>query len=97
MQMALFKVNAARFNSDGKLEAVRGYETNGLTDSRAGNERAFSVSEVLELTGQGNAFYVTLTTAHGRVSAGLILPDGNGSLRKEFGGEESCMSDLPAF
>lgn len=95
--MALFKVNAARFDSDGKLEAVRGYETNGLTNYRAGNERAFSVSEVLELTGQGNAFYVTHSTAHGRISDGLILPDGNGSLRKEIGGEESNMSELPPF
>lgn len=95
--MALFKVNAARFNSDGKLEAVRGYETNGLTHSKAGDERAFSVNEVLELTGQGNAFYMTYSTAHGRVSDDLILPDGNGSLRKGFGGEESGMSDLPDF
>lgn len=95
--MALYRVNAARIGRDGKVEAVRGYETNGLTNFRAGDERAFSVSEVLELTEKGNAFYVTLTNATGRVSAGLILLGGEGSLRKDFDGEEHCMSELPAF
>jgi|GEM_PF-7088191 len=95
--MALYRVNAARFGSGGKLEAVRGYETNGLTDSRASDERVFSVQEVLEQTERGNAFYTVFTTSLGRDSAGLILPDGNGSLSKEIGGEDSFMSELPAF
>lgn len=95
--MALYRVNAARFGHDGQLEAVRGYETNGLTNSRAGDERVFSVQEVIELTELENAFYTVLTTSLGRDFTGLILPDGNGSLRKEIGGEERCMSELPAF
>lgn len=96
--MALYSVNAVRINENGDIEALRGFETNGLTRAAIGTEQVFSVQEVLGSIAHGDAFDLAFITDTGGIaSGGLIVPDDNGSVRAQRGGENREISDLPKF
>lgn len=96
--MALYSVNAVRISQDGDIQALRGFETNGLTRATIGAEQLFSVPEVLGSIAHGDAFDLAFITDTGGIaSGGLIVPDGNGSVRAQRGGQDREISDLPRF
>jgi hypothetical protein len=96
--MALYSVKAVRISKNGEIQAFKGIETNGQNRATIGSERVFSVLEVLGSIAQGDAFDLAFIADNGSiVSGGLIVPDGNGSVREERGGEKRNISDLPRF
>lgn len=96
--MALYSVNAVRISEGGDIQALRGFETNGSTRAVIGSERVFSIPELLGLITQGDSFDLSFIGENGgKVSGGLILPDGRGSARAERGGQDREVIDLPRF
>lgn len=99
--MTTYAVTAARHDEDGRLIALQGQETHGHpANALSESSKAlldFSVAEVLGLIESGDTFHLVFHLSEAPVGAGLIIPDGNGSLT-----EEQCISgrriaDLPPF
>jgi hypothetical protein len=96
--MTLYSVDAVQIGVDGEVRAFRGIETNGQTRAAIGTERIFTIPEVLGLMANGDLFDLAfIGESGGKVSGGLILADGNGSVREERGGEKRNIADLPRF
>lgn len=97
--MALYSVTGARYDSELELQALQGYETNGLTRAVSPSPTVFTVKEVLAQIAKGDTFDMAFREKdRGRiVSAGLIIPDGRGSLTEERGEPGRRISDLPPF
>lgn len=96
--MTLFSVNAVRISEEGEIQALKGIETNGLTRAPIGSEREFSVPEMLGSIANGDKFDLAFITDTGSIgSGGLVVADGNGSIRAERGGPGREVTDLPKF
>ncbi|MCH4878519.1 hypothetical protein EQV97_14115 [Pseudomonas sp. TMW22090] len=96
--MTLYSVNAVRISEHGEIQALKGIETNGFTRGSIGSQREFSVPEVLDSIAHGDKFDLAFITDTGSTgSGGLVVPDGNGSVRAERGGPGREVTDLPKF
>jgi hypothetical protein len=97
--MALYSVTAARYDSELELQALQGYETNGLTRAVSPTPTVFTVKEVLAQIAKGDSFDLAFRERDrgNMVTAGLIVPDGRGSLTEEREEPGRRISDLPPF
>ncbi|MNJ45565.1 hypothetical protein D3C77_406650 [compost metagenome] len=95
--MALYTVKARMLDQDGDLVALQGFETSGMPPGprRVGEDRFFSIPEVLGMIEDGDAFDLVFTVVGGRVSGGELESDGAGWIREKYPLEGSLIADLP--
>lgn len=94
--MALYTIKARKLDQDGDLMALLGFETNGFAPSRIGDDRLFSIPEVLGMIDDGDVFDLVFTVAAGRISGGALESDGSGWIREKQPTQGCRITDLPA-
>ncbi|MFI7857386.1 hypothetical protein ACIF8Z_10325 [Pseudomonas promysalinigenes] len=92
--MALYAIKARMLDRDGDLVALQGFETNGKLPARVGEDRLFSIPEVLGMIEDGDIFDLMCTVAEGRISGGALESDGAGWIREKQPTQRCLITDL---